>query len=136
MNNYKKICSTNPKSPFYGQRSFRKSAAITSTSQQSSFDPFPFASSLSTSLPENFARLDSCSNVFIFKDKRFLKELNPDSTTSQQTVDSAHSASSEIARFSFKEAPTMKFEVNAVYIPESASNILCNFDFETRNTKV
>eukprot|EP00924_Labyrinthula_sp_SR-Ha-C_P010297 snap_masked-scaffold_23-processed-gene-2.25-mRNA-1 protein AED:1.00 eAED:1.00 QI:0/-1/0/0/-1/1/1/0/332 len=109
MNHYEKICSTNPKSPLYRQRSFRKSAAITSTSQQSSFDPFSFASSLSTSLHENFAGLDSCSDVFIFKDKRFFRKLNPDSTTLQQTVDSIHSAGSGIACFSFREAPTMKF---------------------------
>eukprot|EP00924_Labyrinthula_sp_SR-Ha-C_P008366 snap_masked-scaffold_11-processed-gene-10.43-mRNA-1 protein AED:1.00 eAED:1.00 QI:0/0/0/0/1/1/2/0/1256 len=136
MNHYEKICSTNPKSPFYRQRSFRKSAAITSTSQQSSFDPFSLARSLSTSLPENFAGLDSCSDVFIFKDKRFFRKLNPDSTTLQQTVDSTYSAGSGIACFSFREAPTMKFEVNALYIPESAFNILCNFDLETRNIKV
>eukprot|EP00924_Labyrinthula_sp_SR-Ha-C_P010163 augustus_masked-scaffold_66-processed-gene-0.83-mRNA-1 protein AED:1.00 eAED:1.00 QI:0/0/0/0/1/1/3/0/1297 len=136
MNHYEKICSTNPKSPFYRQRSFRKSAANTSTSQQRSFDPFSVANLLSTSLPENFARLGSCSDVFIFKDKRFFRKLNPDSTTLQQTVDSTHSAGSGIACFSFREAPTMKFEVNALYIPESAFNILCNFDLETRNIKV
>ena len=80
----------------------------------------------SAKVGRHVAGVDTCANVYVFRDKRFFNHLREHSGDISETSATTKVAGKRIARFKFNHKNSPEMCVEAFYIPNARFNLLPN----------